>query len=103
MGNRDGFSHHMKALGQYLPEGVMLNEFAFHKGGAFVRLRGWSVLPEQVPLYISRLQEAEAFSLARFGSFTAQADSGGVEFSFGGDGASENVQRAQRRESRLQK
>lgn len=86
LGNEQGFSRHLLALGRHKVEGVSLENFALRSGGAFVRLEGVSQKPELVPLYVTQLQSDINFSAAKFGFLSMNNQGSGVRFLLSGDG-----------------
>ena len=86
LGNQQGFSRHMLALGQHRVEGVALQAFAFYQGGSFARLAGVSQKPESVPLYVTQLQNDPNFAATKFGFLSMQNIGDGVQFLLSGNG-----------------
>ena len=85
LGNQQGFSRQMIALGQHKVDGVALQSFAFAQGGVFARLEGLSQKPELVPLYVAQLQSDENFLATKFGVLSLHNSDTGIRFLLSGD------------------
>lgn len=86
LGNRSGFSDFLAALSQALVSGVSLSSFTLSQGGRYASLGGFSVEPESVPLYISRLRDDDAFKFTKFGFLSLRQDGDLAAFTLSGDG-----------------
>ena len=72
LGNNNGFSSHIKALGKQSLESVSLEAFSLQSGGNYVELAGTARAVDQVLLYIQRLQTESAFAQSSFGVLVAE-------------------------------
>lgn len=85
LGNREGFSHYLLAMGSELVEGVALSSLDFSKGGRFAALKGEAKSADLVPLYLGSLQQHSAFKDTRFGVLSIVEDKGVLKFTTQGD------------------
>jgi Tfp pilus assembly protein PilN len=83
-GNQTGFSRPLMALGQHLVPGVFLQEFGLQQGGEYVWMKGISERTEDVPLYVSRLQQDEQFKSSKFGRMVIVKKTPHHQFSLSG-------------------
>lgn len=60
-GNTEGFSSYFEALAQGHVDGAWLTDIRIAQGGGRLTLKGKTVDPELVPVYIKRLAETPAF------------------------------------------
>lgn len=72
LGNNNGFSSHIRALGKQSLESVSLEAFSLQSGGNYVELAGTAQAVDQVLLYIQRLQTESAFAQSSFGVLVAE-------------------------------
>jgi hypothetical protein len=69
LGNTDGFSEHLAALGRRHPPGLWLDDVRIGEGGRQVLLRGNALRAELIPRFIEGLQMEPAFEGTAFQSF----------------------------------
>jgi Tfp pilus assembly protein PilN len=67
MGNNQGFSEHLIALGRQSLSTFSLNVFSLKQGGNYLEFAGVTQSADQIPLYIQRLRSESVFSQAGFG------------------------------------
>lgn len=87
LGNQEGFSQHMYVLGEKRVDDLVINRFAFTRGGEYVELEGHTRKPSSVPLYVHELQQTPVFSRAKFGFLTINDEGGLARFRLSGGGA----------------
>jgi hypothetical protein len=85
LGDRKGFSHHLKSLATQSIDGLWLTQITLSGTGEATRLRGRAQRPELVPSYVQGLATEQAFAAQRFQQFVISRpdDNGGdiVDFS----------------------
>lgn len=69
LGNTDGFSEHLAALGRRHPQGLWLEDVRIGDGGREILLRGKALHAELIPRLIEGLQKETAFEGTAFQSF----------------------------------
>jgi Tfp pilus assembly protein PilN len=84
LGNRQGFSGHLFALGEKRVDELVVSHLVLNQGGQQVELQGTTRKPESVPLYVHRLQQSPEFAQAKFGILTIKEIGNAVQFRLGG-------------------
>jgi hypothetical protein len=79
VGNTDGFSAHLAALGRRHPEGLWLTNIRIADGGRQLMLVGRTLLARLVPKFLSGLQVEPALAGTAFATFTMSGDDSGRE------------------------
>lgn len=74
VGNMDGFSGQLAALGRRHPDGLWLDRIDIGEGGRDVGLRGLTLDAGLVPTFLSRLQLEPVFAGVGFTAFTLESD-----------------------------
>lgn len=73
-GNRTGFSQHLEGLARQIRRDLWLTGFAFDQGGRHVQLQGQTTAPVNLPRYLQRLSNEQAFTGQDFTSIKIQRD-----------------------------
>jgi hypothetical protein len=73
LSNTRGFSAHLESLARQHVAGTWLTEIAIRDGGDWVNLRGITLAPDVVPVYLRKLLAAAPFSGTRFNVVNLQA------------------------------
>lgn len=87
MGNQQGFSQHLYALGDKRPQDLVVNRFMLTRGGDYIELEGVTSNPSSVPLYVHQLQQSPVFSIAKFGLLSIKESGEQAHFRLSGSGA----------------
>jgi Tfp pilus assembly protein PilN len=74
VGNTDGFSEHLAALGRRHPQGLWLDRIRIGDGGRQLLLRGLTTDAGLVPRFLSDLQQEPALAGTSFSSFALSTD-----------------------------
>jgi hypothetical protein len=74
VGNTDGFSEHLAALGRRHPQGLWLDRIRIGDGGRQLLLRGFVADAGLVPRFLSDLQQEPALAGTSFSSFALSTD-----------------------------
>lgn len=74
VGNTDGFSEHLAALGRRHPQGLWLDRIRIGDGGRQLLLRGLTTDAGLVPRFLSDLQLEPALAGTSFSSFALSTD-----------------------------
>jgi hypothetical protein len=74
LGNTDGFSRYLAALGRQRTPELWLTEFAVNGGAGAIELAGRSTRPELVPEYLQRLGREAALAEQRFDRLEIERD-----------------------------
>lgn len=67
LGNNQGFSEQIKALGRQSIDTVSLDVFSLQNGGTYVEFAGKALAADQIPLYLQKLRTEPAFAQVSFG------------------------------------
>ena len=76
LSNTRGFSAQFEGLARRHAAGSWLTEISMREGGNWINLRGVTLAPEVVPLYMQNLLSAEAFAGLAFNVVNLQAEAG---------------------------
>ncbi|MEX2126368.1 MAG: PilN domain-containing protein [Woeseia sp.] len=79
VGNTDGFSAHLAALGRRHPEGLWLTNIRIADGGRQLLLAGRTLHAGLVPKFLSELQAEPSLAGTAFATFTMAGDGSGTE------------------------
>lgn len=74
VGNTDGFSGHLAALGRRHPEGLWLEHIRIGDGGRDVLLRGLTLDADLVPRFLGNLRQEPVLAGTAFATFALVAD-----------------------------
>jgi hypothetical protein len=74
VGNTDGFSAHLAALGRRHPEGLWLERIRIGDGGRDVLLRGLALDADLIPRFLSNLRQEPVLAGTAFSTFALAAD-----------------------------
>ena len=77
VGNTDGFSGHLEALGRRHPEGLWLEDIRIADGGRQLVLAGRTLQAGLVPRFLAELQAEPALAGTAFATFTLSGDARG--------------------------
>jgi len=67
LGNNQGFSEYIKALGRQSMNTIALDVFSLQKGGSYIEFAGKTTSADQIPLYIQKLRTESVFEKVAFG------------------------------------
>ena len=70
VGNTDGFSEYLAALGRRHPDGLWLDRIRIEDGGRHLTLRGLTLNADLVPEFVRALQHEPAVAGTAFATFT---------------------------------
>lgn len=73
VGNTDGFSAHLAALGRRHPQGLWLERIRIRDGGRDILLRGLTLDADLIPRFLAELREESVFAGTAFASFALAA------------------------------
>lgn len=79
VGNTDGFSAHLAALGRRHPSGLWLENIQIASGGRQLLLAGRTLQANLVPKFLSALQAEPALAGTAFATFTMSGDDAGYK------------------------
>lgn len=68
-GNSNGFASHLEGLARRNVDGLWLTSVNIMDGGKHIGLKGSSLEPEMVPIFLQRLSSEEVFKGTEFSSF----------------------------------
>ncbi len=74
VGNTDGFSGHLAALGRRHPEGLWLDRIRISDGGRQLMLRGLALDAQLIPKFLGDLQLEPVLSGTSFSTFALSSD-----------------------------
>ena len=74
VGNTDGFSGHLAALGRRHPQGLWLDRIRISDGGRQLMLRGLALDAELIPKFLGDLQLEPVLSGTSFSTFALSSD-----------------------------
>jgi hypothetical protein len=74
VGNTDGFSEHLAALGRRHPQGLWLERIRIGDGGRDVLLRGLALDADLIPRFLTGLREEPVLAGTAFATFALAAD-----------------------------
>lgn len=77
VGNTDGFSAHLSALGRRHPEGLWLEHIRIGDGGRQILLRGFALDADLVPRFLAGLGQEPVLAGMPFATFALAADGHG--------------------------
>ena len=77
VGNTEGFSEYLAALGRRHPDGLWLDRIRIGDGGQHLTLRGMTLKAEFVPRFVRALQDEPALAGTGFATFTLAGDDAG--------------------------
>jgi len=72
LGNETGFSSSLHALAKHSTETVTLEHFRISRGGSFIEVKGETLKPKDIPLFLQRLQQEQSFVATEFGPLAVQ-------------------------------
>ncbi len=81
LGNSRGFSGQVRALSDFVPQGISLHYFALNAGGRQLHLSGQSLQADTIAAFLSQLRLQQAFAGTQFGELRVQDEKGGFSFS----------------------
>ncbi len=79
VGNTEGFSEYLAALGRRHPDGLWLDRIRIGDGGDHLSLRGMTLKAEFVPQFVRALQDEPVLTGTGFATFTLAGDDAGRE------------------------
>ncbi len=79
VGNTDGFSEYLAALGRRHPDGLWLDRIRIGDGGRHLTLRGMTLDADLVPQFVRALQHEPALAGTGFARFSLAGDKAGQE------------------------
>ena len=79
VGNTDGFSEYLAALGRRHPDGLWLDRIRIGDGGRHLTLRGMTLNADLLPQFVRALQHEPALAGTGFATFTLAGDDAGRE------------------------
>ena len=77
VGNTDGFSEYLAALGRRHPNGLWLDRIRIGDGGRHFTLRGLTLNADLVPQFVGALQDEPVMAGTAFATFTLTGDDSG--------------------------
>lgn len=77
VGNTEGFSEYLAALGRRHPEGLWLDRIRIGDGGQHLTLRGLTLNAELLPQFVRALQDEPVLAGTGFATFTLAGDDAG--------------------------
>lgn len=86
LGNSEGFAAAMTGLARQSSDSIALSHIRFSAGGSAVELAGEIKKPEDIPLYLQRIQTEKSFFHSRFGLLSVAQEKNshtGHKFSLG--------------------
>jgi hypothetical protein len=78
VGNTEGFSGHLEALGRRHPQGLWLEDIRIANGGRQLMLAGRTLQADLVPRFLAELRAEPAFAGTAFATFTLSGDARGT-------------------------